>query len=194
MTTQELWQLQALDAPRVSAAYMRYCARDLARRTQIRIGSEYAIVVLGALFMAWFSWKHLLHRPVMVAGLTLTLLASIYVVVREHRLAPTAQVPQDAGAIDSLSFYRRELVRQRDARRGNWRWWLPPLVPGLITVLVSFIVELNLPRMLVALEIAVTVGALSLGVARAEWASRRLQREIDALDTLGVNGPARQRA
>jgi hypothetical protein len=191
MTTQELWQLQALDAPRVSAAYMRHRARHLARRAQIRIGSEYAIVVLGALLMAWFSWKHLLHRPVMLAGLTLTLLAAIYVAVHERRLAPAAQVPQDAGAIDSLSFYRRELVRQRDARQGNWRWWLPPLVPGLFTVLASFIMELNLPWMLVALEIVVTVGGLSLGVARAEWASRRLQREIDALDTLVVNDLAR---
>jgi hypothetical protein len=55
MTTQEIWQLQALEAPRVSAAYMRHRAHDLARRTQIRKGSVYAVVFLGTLFFAWSS-------------------------------------------------------------------------------------------------------------------------------------------
>jgi hypothetical protein len=38
-------QLQALEVPRVSAAYMRHLAHDLARRSQIRNGSNYAIGV-----------------------------------------------------------------------------------------------------------------------------------------------------
>jgi len=192
MTTQEIWQLQGLDAPRVSAAYMRHRAGDLARRTQVRISFDYAMLALSALFMAWCSWRYFLHRPVMVAGLALVVLASVYVALRKHHLAPAAQVPQDAGALDSLSFYRRELIRQRDARRGNWRWWIPPTIPGLIVVLASFIVELNpIPWTLVAVEAIVMIGGLFLGVARAEWAARRLQREIDALDSLVVRDPAR---
>jgi 6-bladed beta-propeller len=176
----------------LSASYMRHRARDLARHTQIRIASDYAILVMGSLFMAWCSWRYLLHRPVMVAGITLTVLASAYVAFRKHRLAPAAHVPEDAGALDSLSFYRRELERQRNARRGNWRWWLPPMLPGLITVLASFLVELNpIPWAFVAVEAMVIVGGLFLGVARAEWAARRLQREIDALDSLVMKDEAR---
>lgn len=70
MTAQEIWQLQALEAPRVSAAYMRHRMRDLARRTQIRKGWSYAIGVPGVVFIAWSCWRSFLHRPVMVAGLT----------------------------------------------------------------------------------------------------------------------------
>jgi hypothetical protein len=192
MTTQEIWQLQAREAPRVSAAYMRHRARDLARRTQIRNGSDYAIGVPGVLFIAWCGWRFYLHRPVMLAGLALTLLPLVYVAFRWHRLASAAQVPEDAGVLDSLSFYRRELERQRDARRGNWRWWLPPVVPGLITVLSSFVLELNpIPWALVAFEAILIVGGLSLTVAFYEWSARRLQREIDALDSLVVKDPAR---
>ena len=192
MTTQEIWQLQALEAPRVSAAYVRHRARDLARRTQIRKGSAYAIGVPGVLYLAWFCWRSFLHHPVMVAGLALTTLASVYVAFRWHRLACAAQVPEDAGVLDSLSLYRRELERQRDARRGNWRQQLPLVVPGLITFLTSFVLELNpIPWALVAVEAIIIVGGLSLAVAFEERSARRLQREIDALDLLVVKDPAR---
>ena len=192
MTTQEIWQLQALEAPRVSAAYLRHRARDLARRAQIRTGSTYAIGIPGVLFIVWCCWRYYLHRPVMLAGLALTLLPLVYIEFRWHRLASAAHVPEDAGVLDSLSFYRRELERQRDARRGNLRWWLPPVVPGLITVLASFVLELDpIPWAVVAFEAIVIVGGASLAVAFEERSARRLQREIDALDSLVMKDPAR---
>lgn len=191
MTTQEIWQLQALEAPRVSAAYMRHRAHDLARRTQIRNGSAYVIGFPCVLVIAWCCWRYFLHLPVMVAGLALTLLPLVYVTFRQHRRASAAQVPEDAGALDSLRFYRRELERQRDARR-DWRQWLLPVVPGLITLLASFVLELNpIPWAVVAFEAIVIVGGPCLTVAFEEWSARRLQREIDALDSLVVKDPAR---
>jgi hypothetical protein len=192
MTTQEIWQLQALEAPRVSAAYMRHRARDLARRTQIRRGVSYAIGVPGVLYIAWCCSRYFLHRPVMVAGLVLILLPLVYVTFRLHRLASAAQVPEDAGVLDSLSFCRRELVRQRDARRGYWRRVLLPVLPGLITLLASFVLELSpIPWALVAIEAIIIIGAPSLTAVFQEWSARRLQREIDALDSLVVRDPAR---
>jgi hypothetical protein len=192
MTTQEIWQLQALEAPRVSAAYMRYRARDLARRTQIRRGVSYAIGVPGVLYIAWYCSRYFLHRPVMVAGLVLILLPLVYVTFRLQRLASAAQVPEDAGVLDSLSFCRRELVRQRDARRGYWRRVLLPVLPGLITLLASFVLELSpIPWALVAIEAIIIIGAPSLTAVFQEWSARRLQREIDALDSLVVRDPAR---
>jgi hypothetical protein len=191
MTTQEIWQLQALEAPRVSAAYMRHRASDLARRTQIRKGLNYAIGIPGVLYLAWCCWRDFQYRPVMVAGLVLILLPLVYVSFRLHRLASAAQVPQDAGVLDSLSFCRRELVRQRDARRGYWRKVLLPVAPGLITLLASFLMELNpIPWTLVAIEAVIIVGGPCLAGVFQEWSARRLQREIDALDSLAVKDPA----
>jgi len=190
MTTQEIWQLQALEAPRVSAAYMRHRARDLARRTQIRNGSNYAVGVSCALFVAWYCWRYLLHRPVMVAGLALCVLASVYLTFRWHRLASAAPGPGDAGVLDSLSFYRRQLERQRDVRR-NWRRRLP-LVPGLITVLASLVLELNpIPWARVVFAAVWFVGEFCLAAVFEEGTARRLQREIDALDSLVVKDPTR---
>jgi Flp pilus assembly protein TadB len=190
MTTQEIWQLQALKAPHVSAAYMRHRTRDLARRTQIRNGSNYVGVLCCALFIAWYCWRYFLHRPVMVVGLAFFMLATVYLTFRWHRLASAAQGPEDAGVLDSLSFYRRQLERQRDARR-NWRRRLP-VVPGLITVLASFVLELNpIPWALVAIEAILIVGILSFAVVFEEWTARRLQREIDALDSLVVRDTKR---
>lgn len=192
MTTQEIWQLQALEAPRVSAAYMRHRASDLARRTRIRRGLNYAIGVPGVIYIGWCCWRSFQHRPVMVAGLVLILLPLVYVAFRLHRPASAAQVPEDAGVLDSLSFYRRELVRQRDARRSYWRRVLLPVVPGLITLLASFVLELNpIPWALVAIEVIIIVGGPSLLGVFQEWSARRLQREIDALDSLVVKDPAR---
>lgn len=191
MTTQEIWQLQALEAPRVSAAYVRHRASDLARRTQIHKGLNYALGVPGVLYIAWCCWRYFLHLPLMVAGLALTVLPLVYVTFRWHRLASAAQVPENAGVLDSLSLYRRELERQRDARR-NWQRWLLPSVPGLITLLASFVLELNpIPWALVAFEAIVIIGGPSLVVAFEEASARRLQGEIDALDSLVVKDPAR---
>jgi hypothetical protein len=190
MTTQELWQLQALDAPRVSAAYIRHRARDLARRTRIRNGSDYAVGVLGTLFFAWSAWKYLLHRPLMLAAIALGVLAIVYLSILWHRLASAAQVPEDAGVVDSLSFYRRALERQRDARRGSWRRSLPPVAPVLIAVFASLVLEFNRSWALIAFWALLNVAIISVWVAFDEWGAKRLQREIDALGSLVVNGPA----
>ena len=76
MTTQEIWQLQALEAPRVSAAYMRHRARDLARRTQIRNVLDYAIGAPGVLFIAWCCWRLSFCTPGVGGGARLICCAS----------------------------------------------------------------------------------------------------------------------
>jgi len=191
MTTQEIWLLQELEAPRVSAAYMRHRARELARRTQIRNGSDYALGVLGSLFFAWYACSYLLHRPLMFAACALGVIAIVYLSFRWHRLASAAQVPEDAGALDSLSFYRRELERQRDARRGSLRRVLPPVVPVLIAVFASFVLEFHRPWVLVTAWAAFNVAVIAAWVAFDETGARRIQREIDALGSLVVKDASR---
>ena len=190
MTTQEIWQLQALEAPRVSAAYMRLRSLDLARRTQIRNGLNCVIGAPCVLFVTWCSWRYLQHRPIMVVGLALCVLASVYLTFRWHRVTSASKAPDDAGVLDSLTFYRRQLERQRAARR-NWRRRLP-VVPGLITVLASLVLELNpIPWARVAMGVIWFAGIFSVAMAVEERTARRLQREIDALDSLVVGNPAR---
>ena len=66
------------------------------------------------------------------------------------------------------------------------------MLPGLITLLASFVLELSpIPWALVAIEAIIIIGAPSLTAVFQEWSARRLQREIDALDSLVVRDPAR---
>jgi hypothetical protein len=187
MTTQELWQAQALDAPRVSLGYVRHRSREFERRTQIRNGLDYAVCALGAAFIGWYAL--MINLPIMQAGLALSLAAGLYITVRWHRLAGAARSPGDAAVLDTLRFYRAELERQRDARRNNWRWWLPPSVPGLVLVFASLLLEFSpVPWRLVGFAAGCTIVLTALGVAFYEWSARRIQREIDALDSLAT-GP-----
>jgi hypothetical protein len=58
------------------------------------------------------------------------------VVFQLHRRASVRPVPADAGRSASLDFYRRELERQREALRGIWSWYLLPMAPALVSVIV----------------------------------------------------------
>ena len=91
------------EAPRFGHL-LRHRASDLARRTQIGRGLNYAIGVPGVLNCVVLL-ELLSQRPVVVAGLALILLPLVYVTFRLYRLASAAQVPEDAGVLDSLSFF-----------------------------------------------------------------------------------------
>jgi peptidoglycan/LPS O-acetylase OafA/YrhL len=54
----------------------------------------------------------------------------------------------------------------------------------------SLVLEFNRPWAFVAVEAILIVGMASLSVAFEEWGARRLQREIDALDSLVVKDHA----
>jgi hypothetical protein len=109
----------------------------------------------------------------------------IYILAQWHRRA-SAQAPADQlGTLDALQFYRQQLVRQRDARRGNWRWWLPPLAPALILMFIAFIVEVQPTPWVAILGLAAwVVFGVTMAAVSYEKVARGLQQEIDALDSL----------
>jgi hypothetical protein len=107
---------------------------------------------------------------------------------RWHRAAAVAAAPENAGVLDSLRFQRQQLERQRDVRRQSWRWWSPGVLPGFVLFFASMIVgqdpvpwnEVAFAAMWVTLGVAVSIGFL-------EGEARRIQGEIDALDSLASN-------
>jgi len=182
---QQAWQRQALDAPRVTLDYLRHRIDGLRRRSRIRNAFEYVLGVSGIVFCITVGWDFIRPRPLMSLGVVLWALAMIYIMVQWHRRA-SAQDPADQlGTLDALQFYRHQLVRQRDARRGNWRWWLPPLAPGLVLMFAAFIVEVQpTPWSVIAGFSAWLVFGVGMGVVGYERDARGLQKEIDALDSM----------
>ena len=128
----QLWQRQALDAPRINLAYLRHRTESLQRRTRIRNAFEYVGGIAGIAFCIWVGWDFIRPRPLMSFGVVLWVLAIVYLLVQWHRRASAQDPPGQLGTLDALQFYRQQLVRQRDARRSSWRWWLPPLAPCLV--------------------------------------------------------------
>ena len=103
----------------------------------------------------------------------------------QRKLVATEERPADLGVLDALKFHRRQLERQRDARRGS-HLWLPLLfVPGHVMLFLSFFLEMTpIPWTYVAFD-AVLIGfGTWIAIAMTAQSERRIQEEIDALDSL----------
>jgi hypothetical protein len=187
MNPQQVWQAQAVEAPRISLAYVRHRTAALNRRVRWRNALEYAACVLALVLAAWQAWEYWQYqsRPIMAAGLAWFALWYVYYVVRWHRHAGLAEAPVAGGVLDSLRYQRQQLERQRDVRHRTWRWWGPTVAPGFVLVLVSMMVELRpVPWGEIFFFVVWVVIALVLAMAYIARERRRIQQEIDALDSL----------
>jgi hypothetical protein len=190
MTPQQAWQAQLAEAPRVSLEYVRHRAKSIERRSQWRNAFEYTGAALGVGGCAWIAGTHYPKMPLMAAGMAWIALYFVYVGIQWYRRAGTQLAPTDAGILDTLRYQRRQLERQRDARRGNWRWWLPPVVPAYALFMMSMAIEQGgIRRAEFWLMIGWFALATGLAIASYERTARRLQREIDALDSLATPEP-----
>jgi hypothetical protein len=188
MNAQQVWQAQAIEAPRVSLVYVRHVASDFERRRWLRaaLGS---LVVLGASGLHAFSaWSMFSTRPVQTAGSVCIVLGLLYALYRLYRHLTAEANPADAGVLDTLRFQRRQLERQRDWRRGNWRWTFPALLPGWVLLIASLYFEHDpVPWWSIGFNLVVFLTAMVLSVVSGERKARRSQREIDALDSLAID-------
>ena len=185
----QLWQRQALDAPRINLAYLQHQVGRLQRRTRLRNSFEYVGAIGAFVWVIWAGRGFIAPRPIMTAGILLWVLGMLFVAFQWHRRAAMASPAEQLGTLDALQFYRQQLERQRDARRGNWRGWLPPLAPCLVVLFIAMVVEVT-PTPWVALgALAGWVAfAVPMSILGYERAARGIQREIDALDSMGRPG------
>jgi uncharacterized membrane protein YfcA len=104
---------------------------------------------------------------------------------RWWRLATPAGTPADLGVMDTLRFHRRELERQREAWRGNWRWSIPLFAPSILLSIFGQYVDAPSGQ---PVRWTVAVGAICaacvFAIGLCEYRARKLRREIEALDLL----------
>jgi hypothetical protein len=183
MNAQQVWQAQAIDAPRISLEYIRYRTSSLERGTRFRAALNYAVCILGCGFYGWAAWTKFSGLPLWQAAVCWYGLFALYCMYRLHRHVAAQVNTTDAGVLDTLRFHRRQLERQRDFRRHGWRWQLLALLPGLVLQVIAMYAYSVRPWRFVALA-----GILALGFVLQYWVgelrARRSQREIDALDSL----------
>ncbi len=185
MNAQQVWQSQAVDAPRISLAYMRHVASDFERRRRLRAGFGY-VAVLGACGLHVFNaWQFFATKPLAVVASVCVVIGLLYCLYRLHRHMTAESNPADAGVLDTLRFQRRQLERQRDWRRGNWRWAFPALLPGYVLAMASLYFENDpVPWKHMGVAALVLLVSIALAIFEGERKARRSQRDIDALDSL----------
>ena len=174
-----VWQNQPVENTPMPLEEIRRKARQFEKRITHRNLREYVGAAIGIAAYIYYFFKF--DSPVVRAGCVLVIAGVLYVVVQLYKRASPGEMPADLAFTASLDFHRRELVRQRDLLRSVWRWYLGPLVPGLVV----FAAGLTPPRGAVAVINALPF-LLIFGLIM--WlnhrAAERLDRRIAELDSL----------
>jgi hypothetical protein len=145
---------------------------------------EYAacVVVVGGFGTYIVALPHVLQK----VGSVLIILATLYVAWQLHRRA-SAVPPEAAGTMPLLLFAREQMIRQREALRSIFGWYIAPFLPGMAVFMTGTLIE---KRASVGLGPIDAIGlALMMAVFAGVWwlnqlGARRLQRHINEIDAL----------
>jgi hypothetical protein len=179
----ELWQNQKTEGVRMSVEQVRLEAGRFQRKISARNLREYVVALLLIIYFGfWFSR---ITQVVAKVGFGLLIAGIAHLVWHMLSKGSPGTIDEMAGLSDWIQFRRRELVRQRDLLRSIWLWYIGPCVPGLVVLVVWFVLG-NRSKPIVVLMAAVYV----LVVAAGFWwmgrlnarGAQKLQRQIDELD------------
>lgn len=188
---QQLWMQQVQDPFTMSLADVQ----THAQRFQSRIRNRNMIEYLAAGFViAFFGWMiAIVPEPIVQIGAGLIILGALFVCWKLYQLGRAAtRSEMDAAAQSWVAFHRAELVRQHQALRTVWSWYLAPFVPGMLVFMagVSFTPANPAPfpeRLGVFLAGLGLMAAVFAVIALLNAvAAKRLNAEIAALDQVGA--------
>jgi hypothetical protein len=176
---QNLWQSQQPDGFRMPLEVIRAKAMKFQRRVRFRNAREYAASLFAA---AFFTWQAIvLADPIRRAGSVLVIAGMLYVVWHLSRWGSSREVTGN-----TLEFHRRELERQRDLLKSIWRWYLGPMIPGLLVIGAAGLRDKGSAghtRFVIGYLVALPLFFYGVGLLNKRGA-RCLQRQIDELDKL----------
>lgn len=182
---QTVWANQPKESFTMSIADIRARSMKLQSTVQRRNLLEY--VVGGVLIVVFGAAAIFVPTTLAKLGCGLTAAGVAYVMWQLHALASAAAGDEMAATQNWVQFYRRELVRQRDALAGIWRWYLGPLVPGMVVFWLSVGARATAsdpvwPWVITAAGLAFCAFVFGGIAALNQRAAAQLQAEIDTLD------------
>lgn len=178
----QLWKSQPAAAPRFQEAELRRHARTLQRRVALRNRIEYAAGAAVVTGFAYFIWAY--RHPLMQIGSALIILASALVLHQLHRRAAGRPLPGADQAIASRDFLRAELLRQRDALRSVWLWYVAPFIPGVAVFRWGVETQMaGIGPFAHGVLANLLIAAVMMAIVALNWhMAGKLQREIDRID------------
>ena len=182
----QAWQASVAIAGAPPLEEVRAGADKFYRAIRRRNLVEYAacaFVVVVFTFLA-FTQPHILQR----VGDGLIVLATLYVAWQLHRRA-SAEPPERAGAMPIYAFLRAQLVRQRDALKGIFWWYMLPFMPGFaLSTAGNWLEPTEMPPGGPGLWQWLSLAGMVALLAGIWWinqvGARKLQRHIDEIDAL----------
>lgn len=182
-----LWRGQKTEET-VTLEDIRNRATKFQRRVRNRNLREYAAAALAVLIFSAYIW--VLPGLMVKGGSALCIAGVLYVVWQLHRRGSAQAVPAEATAAGLLDFHRQALVRQRDAVRSVWRWYLGPPLPGMIVMLAAVWYNAapaaRTGRLVIVLAATVALIVFTFGTIwwLNAYGAKKLQQRIDEIDRL----------
>lgn len=173
-----LWAADAADAAGFSPAELDRRARLLRRKLLRRDAIEYVAGSAG--IVAFGVIAATMADPGIRLGSGVAILGMVLVLVNLWR----RRMPDPPVALGttSVGFYRAELVRQRTALATVWRWYIGPLLPGLLIFMIATwrIGFETRPPLVAAVVVAITLLPVAGIIGWIHWLNRRAVRHFDA--------------
>jgi hypothetical protein len=174
-----VWQNQPLENIAMPIEEIRSRSQQLHNRIQRRNLREYLAAVIVVIAFGFYIYKF--ADPLIRIGSGLIIAGVMWAMYQMHRRTAPRNLPGDLALAGSLEFYKQELVRQRDALRSVWTWYILPMVPGLAVFMVG-------TRPTHVLAIMPFLGMLAVVFFGVRWLNRkaamRLDRQIAELERL----------
>jgi len=184
------WQSQRVEGTRMSIDEIRQKARKYQQKIGWRNLREYIAALVVVVFFSYNLW----HNPDTVTGVGFAIIIAgmLYMIYQLHHRGSARSLPAEMGSASWLEFHRRELERQRDLVGGVWSWYLGPIIPGWVVLMVGFARtnpgHLHHYGLFLAVFNLVTA-LVFVGIWKLnQRAARRLQHRIDELDALQGRG------
>jgi hypothetical protein len=175
-----LWQSQPVTTEVMPFERLEHAAVGFRRLILRRNLQEYIAGLFVIAAFGYFAWT--LPMPLVRIGCVLEVLGGLFVMFQLHRHASIGELPAERLALPYLSYYREQLVRQRDLLRSVWLWYIGPLVPGFCVMFWGMAQPnpADFPWQITAVIIVPCMVVIAMNVRVA----KQIQGEIDKLDQL----------
>jgi hypothetical protein len=182
---QGLWQSQKKEYDAMTLAQIHAQALAFERTVRKRNTIEYVTYAfaIGLAVAVQFQPK---MTPLIRAGIALMVLGMLFVAWQLHRRASAETAPPIGESL--VEAYRNQLIRQRDAGRTGFWWYLAPMMPGLAVMVAGLWLKASAageprPRMYLetGLLALVMVGGFTWAAYLIRVGVKTLQKKIDEL-------------
>jgi len=182
-----LWRNQKTEET-VTLENIHRTAERFQRRTRRALLIEYGASAFVVAVFGFYIWA--LPGSMVKAGSALCIAGVLFIVWQMHKRMASKHVPDLSGS-GLIEFHRQELLRQRDAVKSAWLWYILPLVPGMVLMMLGRWYQLHASWRSLAwdhevIALCSVIILLGIGIIRLVQALRvaKLQKKIDELEKL----------